>query len=243
LWSAARLSPAPTALFIAVASPESWQVARGGSAIVATEAGKGHLSYGALRVTDATGRLLSSHFSALLGGARIIVDTQSATYPVVASPAGAGYLLVGSDGGVFAFGNTHFYGSLPGLGIRVSNVRGALLSSLATGYALVGSDGGAFIFGSGVNFHGSLPGENIRVNNVVGLALAPDDGGYSMAGSDGKVDGFGNAKVQPDAHWPPFQPARGRYCRCMTRRLFSGAIQKPPHSSNRSVPYIKRAGN
>ena len=38
----------------------------------------------------------------------------------------AGYWLIGSDGGVFAFGDAGFIGSLPGLNVKVSNVVGAV---------------------------------------------------------------------------------------------------------------------
>ncbi len=102
-------------------------------------------------------------------------------------------MLVGSDGGLFNFGQSHFYGSLPGQGIHVNNIRGILPSSEDTGYVQVGSDGGVFNFGTGVPFYGSLPGIGVKVNNIVGIALTPDDGGYFMAGSNGHVYGFGNA--------------------------------------------------
>ena len=114
---------------------------------------------------------------------------------VVATPGGAGYLLVGSDGGVFAFGTTRFYGSLPGLGKRVHDIRAILPSSTGLGYILVGADGGAFNFGTGARFHGSLPGEGVKVSDVAGLALTTDDGGYYMAGADGHVYGFGDAQA------------------------------------------------
>ena len=39
---------------------------------------------------------------------------------------GGGYWLIGSDGGVFAFGDAGFIGSLPGLKVKVSNVVGAV---------------------------------------------------------------------------------------------------------------------
>jgi ribosomal protein L24E len=116
---------------------------------------------------------------------------------MVATPSGAGYLLVGSDGGVFSFGQSHFYGSLPGIHKNVHDIRAILPSSAGTGYILVGADGGAFIFGSGVRFYGSLPGEGIRVANIVGIALTPDNGGYYMAGSDGHVYTFGDAQAAP----------------------------------------------
>lgn len=37
---------------------------------------------------------------------------------MLSTPDGKGYLLLGADGGVFAFGDAHFRGSLPGLGIH-----------------------------------------------------------------------------------------------------------------------------
>jgi hypothetical protein len=39
---------------------------------------------------------------------------------------GGGYFLVGKDGGVFAFGDATSQGSLPGLGVAVNNVIGAV---------------------------------------------------------------------------------------------------------------------
>ena len=44
---------------------------------------------------------------------------------IVPVPGGAGYWLIGSDGGLFAFPNAPFENSLPGLGIHVNNIIGA----------------------------------------------------------------------------------------------------------------------
>jgi hypothetical protein len=76
--------------------------------------------------------------------------------------------LVGSDGGVFAFGSAVYEGSLPAYGIPVSNVVG--ITSNGNGYWLAGSDGGIFAFGSDT-YQGSLPGDGIHVKNIVGIAL------------------------------------------------------------------------
>ena len=43
---------------------------------------------------------------------------------VVPTPDGKGYWLIGSDGGVFAFGDATSQGSLPGLGVGVSDIVG-----------------------------------------------------------------------------------------------------------------------
>ncbi len=39
-----------------------------------------------------------------------------------------GYWLIGQDGGIFAFGDAGFVGSLPGLNVDVSNIVGAVPS-------------------------------------------------------------------------------------------------------------------
>jgi hypothetical protein len=45
---------------------------------------------------------------------------------IVVTPDSQGYNLIGSDGGVFSFGDAENLGSLPGLGIHVNNVVGAV---------------------------------------------------------------------------------------------------------------------
>ena len=44
---------------------------------------------------------------------------------MVPSNDGKGYLLIGADGGIFAFGDAPFDGSLPGMGVQVANIVGA----------------------------------------------------------------------------------------------------------------------
>jgi hypothetical protein len=104
----------------------------------------------------------------------------------------SGYDLAGSDGGVFVFPvgqASGFYGSLPGLGVKVSNIVGIVPTNNFTGYDLVGSDGGAFVFPTGQSsgFFGSLPGLGVSVNNVVGIVPTNNDQGYDLVGSDGGV--------------------------------------------------------
>ena len=76
---------------------------------------------------------------------------------IVATSDGAGYWLIGADGGVFAFGDAGFVGSLPALGVHVSDIVGAVPTADGKGYWLVGADGGVFAFGD-AGFVGSLPG-------------------------------------------------------------------------------------
>jgi beta-N-acetylhexosaminidase len=78
-----------------------------------------------------------------------------------------GYWEVGSDGGVFAFGDAGFYGSLGG---RVLN--GSIVGVASTpdgrGYWEVASDGGVFSFGD-ASFYGSMGGQPLNAP-AVGMA-------------------------------------------------------------------------
>jgi len=123
-----------------------------------------------------------------------IAYTHTSPAPPPPSPH-SGYDLVGSDGGVFVFPSgqsTGFYGSLPGLGVRVNNIVGMVPSPDDRGYFLVGSDGGVFAFGN-APFVGSLPGLGVRVNNISGIVPTSDNRGYFLVGSDGGVFAFGDA--------------------------------------------------
>ena len=114
--------------------------------------------------------------------------------PVVgmaATPGGGGYWLVGSDGGVFSFGDARFFGSLGAVRLNAPVV-GVAATPDGGGYWLVGSDGGVFSFGD-ARFFGSLGA--VRLNApVVGMAATPDGGGYWLVGSDGGVFSFGDAR-------------------------------------------------
>ena len=90
-----------------------------------------------------------------------------------------GYWMVGTDGGVFAFGDAGFVGSLPGIDVHVSNVVGIVPTADGHGYWMVGTDGGVFAFGD-APFVNSLPGLNVSVDNIAGLAPTSDNGGYWM---------------------------------------------------------------
>jgi hypothetical protein len=122
--------------------------------------------------------------------------------PTVPPAAAAnGYYLVGTDGGIFAFGGAQFYGSTgnlklqrPVVGITVTLNRG--------GYWLVASDGGIFSFGD-AGFYGSIPGLGFAPAGtlggkhlnapIVGMVPSSDGGGYFMVASDGGIFAFGDA--------------------------------------------------
>ena len=106
------------------------------------------------------------------------------------NPAGKGYWLVGADGGVFAFGDAHYYGSMGGKHLNAPIV-GMAPTSDGHGYWLVAKDGGVFTFGD-ATFHGSTGA--LRLNApVVGMAPAPNNGGYWLVAADGGVFAFGSA--------------------------------------------------
>ncbi len=71
------------------------------------------------------------------------------------TPDGQGIWQVGTDGGVFAFGDARFYGSLPGAGVTPNApIVGIASTPDARGYWLLGADGGVFAFGD-AGFFGS----------------------------------------------------------------------------------------
>ena len=71
-------------------------------------------------------------------------------------PVSKGYWLVGSDGGVFSFGDASYYGSTSGIALNKPIVA-AMATPDGKGYWLVGSDGGVFSFGD-ASYYGSTSG-------------------------------------------------------------------------------------
>ena len=98
--------------------------------------------------------------------------------------------MVASDGGVFSFGNTGFYGSMGGKTLNAPIV-GMASTPDGKGYWLVAKDGGVFSFGD-ASFYGSM-GAVMLNKPVVGIASTPDGGGYWLVASDGGVFSFGDA--------------------------------------------------
>jgi len=65
------------------------------------------------------------------------------------TPDGFGYWLVGSDGSVYSFGDAPYFGSLPGLGLHVSDIVGLVPFSSGDGYELVSAMEQVWRFGDG----------------------------------------------------------------------------------------------
>jgi hypothetical protein len=100
------------------------------------------------------------------------------------------YWLVASDGGIFSFGGTGFYGSMGGQHLNKPIV-GMAGTHDSLGYWLVASDGGIFSFGD-ARFYGST-GSLALVKPVVGMAVTPDGNGYWLVAADGGIFTFGDA--------------------------------------------------
>jgi hypothetical protein len=109
---------------------------------------------------------------------------------MAATPDGGGYWIVDSDGGVFAFGDAGFYGSMGGKRLNAGIV-GAGATGDGKGYWLVASDGGVFSFGD-APFGGSMGGRQLAAP-IVGMAANRSGSGYWLAGADGGVFALGGA--------------------------------------------------
>ena len=105
----------------------------------------------------------------------------------------AGYWLVASDGGIFAFGDAQFKGSTGAIKLN-QPITGMSPTPTRNGYFLVASDGGVFAFGDAV-FRGSTGA--IKLNQpMVGIASTVNGGGYWMVAKDGGIFAFGNAQFK-----------------------------------------------
>src|SRR5467141_2368797 len=82
--------------------------------------------------------------------------TMALSAPVVgigAPRSGRGYWLLGQDGGIFSYGDAHFYGSTGAMHLN-QPVVGIAPTRSGHGYWLVAADGGIFSFGD-AHFYGS----------------------------------------------------------------------------------------
>ena len=121
-----------------------------------------------------------------LGG----LDLEQRVAGMAATPSGAGYWLVATDGGIFTFGDATFLGSMGGTPLNRPIV-GMAATPSGRGYWLVASDGGIFTFGD-AEFHGSTG--SIALNQpIVGMAPTPSGRGYWLVASDGGIFAFGDA--------------------------------------------------
>jgi NHL repeat len=133
-------------------------------------------------------------YGASFNGSGTDLQLKQPAVSIAASPDGKGYLFVAKDGGVFSYGSAAFHGSVPGLGIHLSNIVGIASDPSTGGYWVLGADGGVYSFGA--PFYGSVPELSKHVTNLVGIASTPNGGGYYLVASDGAVYAFGDARYQ-----------------------------------------------
>ena len=98
-------------------------------------------------------------------------------------PAGDGYHLAASDGGIFNFGSAQFHGSAGSVHLNAPVV-GIAVTPDGAGYWLVATDGGIFNYGDAA-FDGSA-GSLMLNKPVVGMS-SPVAGGYYLVASDGGI--------------------------------------------------------
>jgi uncharacterized protein YkwD len=108
--------------------------------------------------------------------------------------------MAASDGGIFAFGDAHFYGSTGGIHLAEPIV-GLARALNGRGYWMAASDGGIFAFGS-AHFYGSARGK-LGGQRAVGFVASPDADGYWIASEGGGVDSASSIGMHID---PKFQP-------------------------------------
>ncbi len=114
----------------------------------------------------------------------------SGTYDDPSISSQGGYRMDASDGGIFDFGDSRFFGSTGGLALN-KPVVGMAQTPSDDGYWLVASDGGIFSFGDAA-FFGSTG--DIALNEpIVGMAATPTGKGYWLVASDGGIFSFGDA--------------------------------------------------
>ena len=116
---------------------------------------------------------------------------------LAATPSGKGYWEVHSDGGVFGFGDAHFYGAVPGLTVPrgaplpASPVVGIASTVDGKGYWIATSNGTVYPFGDAARTS-DLSGIRLA-KPIVGIAANPRGQGFWLVAADGGVFGLGGA--------------------------------------------------
>ena len=110
---------------------------------------------------------------------------------IAGTTSGGGYWFAAADGGVFAYGDARFFGSMAGRPVSRPIV-GIARTPDSAGYWLTAADGGVFAFGD-AQFVGSMANRSLA-QPIVGIASTPDGRGYWLVSADGGVFAFGDAR-------------------------------------------------
>ena len=125
------------------------------------------------------------------GGGPDLPNPGTPTVPGTPSTSGRGYWMVATDGGIFSYGASQFFGSTGNIRLAQPIV-GMAATPSKQGYWLVASDGGIFAYGD-AEFYGSTG--NIRLAKpIVGVTTTPTGRGYWLVASDGGIFAFGDAE-------------------------------------------------
>jgi hypothetical protein len=108
---------------------------------------------------------------------------------MVPSADGAGYFMVASDGGVFAFGDAKFEGSCPSIGGCAGAAVAVMPDASGNGYWLVTATGHVYAFGDAVNY--GAPGP--QAVPVTAAVRTNDGAGYWLLFANGVVAPYGDA--------------------------------------------------
>lgn len=109
---------------------------------------------------------------------------------MAATPAGTGYWLAASDGGIFSY-NAPFFGSTGGMRLN-QPIIDMTPTPTGNGYWMVATDGGVFSFGDAI-FWGSTGGMVLN-QPVASIAASPSGHGYWLVAKDGGIFAFGDAR-------------------------------------------------
>ena len=114
--------------------------------------------------------------------------------PFITGPQGTtsiqspSYRMVASDGGIFDFGQSKFFGSTGNIKLNQPIVAEGSTGD-QKGYYEVAADGGMFTWGD-AKFFGSEGGKKISAP-IIGMLTDPFNGGYVLVGADGATYSFG----------------------------------------------------
>ena len=138
-----------------------------------------------MRAATADGWVVVSGSASHVGDARGL----ALVAPIVdlaPTPTGAGYWLVGSDGGIFAYGDAGYHGrSHGGTSVAIAT------TPSGTGYWLARSTGKVKAYGSAV--HRGDAANLALAAPIVTMASTPDGSGYWLFAADGGVFAYGSA--------------------------------------------------
>jgi hypothetical protein len=149
---------------------------------------------GGYRVSDSTGTVLA--FGSKHVASSFLAQPNGQVVGMASTRSGRGYWLAGEDGGVFAYGDANFYGSIT-RGPVHAPITGIAATPSGRGYWLAARDGGVFAFGD-ARYYGSAVHGRMRAP-VTGIAETRSGHGYWLVGADGGVFAFGDARYYGSA--------------------------------------------